>query len=130
MNMQTAITSGVEIRVKTDFRLDLSNVEMSSFFYNYHITIENHNSFTVQLLHRDWYIFDSLDDANYVSGPGVIGEQPILKSNERFDYTSGCELNSEVGFMKGFYTFLNKATGEHFQVNIPVFTLIFPPKLN
>lgn len=130
MTMQTAITSGVEIKVKTNFRLDLSNVEMGSYFYNYHIIIENHNSFSVQLLHRDWYIFDSLDDANYISGAGVIGEQPILRSNESFEYTSGCELRSEVGFMKGFYTFVNKENGVQFQVNIPVFTLMFPPKLN
>ena len=128
--MNTAITEGIEIIVEPFFRQDLSNVEIGSFFHNYHVTIENHNPFAVKLLHRDWYIFDSLSDANYVSGEGVIGEQPVLKPNERFSYTSGCELMSEVGFMKGFYTFVNLSTGKAFQVNIPIFTLMYPPKLN
>ena len=128
--MHTAITEGVEIIVRSQFRADLSNVELGSFFYNYHVIVENHNSHSVQLLHRDWYIFDSLDEANSVSGPGVIGEQPILHPSEKFEYTSGCELRSEAGFMKGFYTFHNLNSGINFQVNIPVFNLIFPPKLN
>ncbi len=128
--MNTAITEGIEIIVEPFFRQDLSNVEIGAFFHNYHVIIENHNPFSVKLLHRDWYIFDSLSDANYVSGEGVIGEQPILKPNERFSYTSGCELMSEVGFMKGFYTFINLSSGKTFQVNIPIFTLMYPPKLN
>lgn len=128
--MHTAITEGIEIIVDTQFRADLSNIELGSFFYNYHVTVENHNSFSVQLMHRDWYIFDSLDEANLVSGPGVIGEQPILRTAEKFNYTSGCELTSEVGYMKGFYTFKNLDNGIQFQVNIPIFNLIFPPKLN
>lgn len=128
--MHTAITEGIEIKVDTQFRADLSDIELGSFFYNYHVKVENHNSFSVQLMHRDWYIFDSLDEANLVSGPGVIGEQPILHPTEKFMYTSGCELRSEAGFMKGFYTFKNIKTGDQFQVNIPIFNLIFPPKLN
>ncbi len=128
--MHTAITEGIQIIVDTQFRPDLSNIEFGSFFYNYHVTVENQNSFSVQLMHRDWYIFDSLDESNLVSGPGVIGEQPILRPSEKFMYTSGCELTSEAGFMKGFYTFKNLDSDVQFQVNIPVFNLIFPPKLN
>lgn len=128
--MHTATTEGIEVIVNANFRSDLSSVERSSFFHNYHIELENHNRFSVQLIHRDWYIFDSLDDANYVSGAGVIGEQPILKPGEKYTYTSGCELTSDVGFMNGFYTFLNLKTGKTFQVNVPMFHLVYPPKLN
>ena len=67
--------------------------------------MENHNSFPVQLLHRNWYIFDSMSDASVVSGEGVVGEQPTLKSQDTYTYMSGCELYSEIGYMKGFYTF-------------------------
>jgi len=128
--MQTAITCGIEIKVRTNFRLDLSNTEQASYFFNYHIMIENHNSFSVQLLRREWYIFDSLDDAHLTGGEGVIGEQPILRAHEQFEYTSGCELRSEAGLMRGYYTFINQETGEFLKVDIPVFTLIYPPKLN
>jgi ApaG protein len=128
--METAITEGVQITVDTNFRSDLSHVIDNQFFFNYTITMENHNNFDVQLLSRDWYIFDSLNEPNFVSGKGVIGEQPILKPGQQFTYMSGCELFSEIGFMKGFYTFINLAEGNIFQVYVPIFKLIHPPRLN
>ena len=128
--METAITEGVQITVETNFRSDLSHVIDNQFFFNYTITMENHNNFTVQLLSRDWYIFDSLNEPNFVSGNGVIGEQPVLKPGQQFTYMSGCELFSEIGFMKGFYTFKNLVDGKLFQVYVPIFKLIHPPRLN
>ena len=128
--METAITEGIEITVDTNFRSDFSSIPENLYFFNYRITIQNHNNFNVQLIKRDWYIFDSLNDPNFVSGDGVVGEQPILKPSQNFTYTSGCELQSEIGFMKGFYTFKNLSSGEFFQVFIPKFKLIYPPKLN
>jgi ApaG protein len=88
------------------------------------------NSFDVQLMTRDWYIFDSLNDSRYISGAGVIGEQPILKAGEKFTYTSGCDLTSEVGLMKGFYTFKNLIDDEFFQVFVPTLLLEYPGKQN
>lgn len=70
----------------------------------------NENNFPVQLISREWYIFDSLGEPRIVTGLGVIGEQPILKLNESYDYASGCDLTSEMGLMKGIYTFKNLST--------------------
>ena len=103
--MNTLITSGVQISVKTNFRKDLSEVRESRYFFTYRVEIQNTNSHAVQLQSRDWYIFDSLGEARFVSGPGVVGEQPILKPGETFVYSSGCDLQAEIGMMKGFYTF-------------------------
>jgi ApaG protein len=128
--MNTAITEGVKISVHSQFRADLSQVLVNQYFFNYRITIENHNSFDIQLISREWYIFDSLNEPNIVSGSGVVGEQPLLKPGKNFTYTSGCELLSEIGFMKGFYTFKNLNNGKLFQVIVPTFKLIFPPRLN
>lgn len=128
--MSTLITSGIQISVRTIFRSDLSNLFEQNFFFNYLIEMENQNEFDVQLLTREWYIFDSLSEARYVSGEGVVGEQPILKPGERFNYTSGCELFSDMGMMKGFYTFKNLKSGELFQVIVPTFLLEYPNKLN
>lgn len=128
--MNTITTEGVKISVTTHFRADFSKVNENIFFFNYRIEIENNNENTVQLLHRDWYIFDSLNEPSIVSGQGVVGEQPILKSGQKYSYTSGCELCSELGQMKGFYTFKNQMTGELFQVIIPTFDLNYPGKLN
>ncbi len=128
--MSTLITSGVQISVTTNFRSDLSEVTETQFFFNYNIEIQNTNSFDVQLISRDWYIFDSLSDASYVTGSGVVGEQPVLKPGDRFNYTSGAEIASELGMMKGFYTFRNLMDGSLFQVFVPTFLLEYPFKLN
>ena len=87
--MKTATTEGVNITVNTKYRADLSNVLESQFFFNYTIEIKNENHFDVKLMHRNWYIFDSINEPKIVSGEGVIGEQPILKPGQSFTYTSG-----------------------------------------
>ncbi len=128
--MNTAISEGVQVTVYTQFRPDLSQDDQGRFFFNYRIEITNNNNFKIQLLHRDWYIFDSLKEATFVSGEGVVGEQPFLTPGEHFVYTSGVELISDVGYMKGFYTFKNLGTDSFFQVHVPVFQLITPRRLN
>ena len=128
--MNTITTEGVKITVDTQFRADLSEVNENQFFFNYHIEITNNNDYTVQLLHRDWYIFDSLNYPNKVSGEGVIGEQPILKPGQTFTYVSGCGLTSEIGQMKGYYTFKNLINHDFFKVDIPTFQLEYRGKLN
>lgn len=126
----TKVTSGVRISVKSLYRNDLSDPNEFRFFFNYLVKITNENEFDIKLLTRDWYVFDSLGEATYISGAGVIGEQPILKKGDTFEYSSGCELSSEIGFMKGFYTFLNIQSNDHFEAIIPPFSLESPSKLN
>jgi ApaG protein len=128
--MSTAITEGIQVSVRTHFRPDLSDLGLNRFFFNYRVEMVNHNPYPVQLLSRDWFIFDSLEDASYLTGEGVVGEQPVLDPGQRFSYMSGCELNSEIGSMHGFYTFRNLKSGDLLQVNIPLFHLYYPGKLN
>ena len=58
--MYNEISAGVGIQVETTFRPDLSDLVEGTYFFNYRITIVNTNDFSIQLLHRDWHIFDSL----------------------------------------------------------------------
>lgn len=126
----TAITEGIKITVVSQFRPELSGLQVDVFYFDYKISIENFNSFPVQLLRRDWFIYDSLNAPKYVSGEGVVGQQPVLEAGETYSYSSGCDLKSEIGFMRGHYTFVNKRTGIEFPVLIPRFDLITPSKLN
>jgi len=128
--MKTLTTSGIQISVVTKYREDLSDIASAQYFFNYSIVMENMNDFSVQLMVRDWYIFDSLNEVQYVNGSGVMGEQPILKPGEQFQYTSGCEIFSDLGSMKGFYTFKNLHEGGLFHVYVPKFKLEYPGKLN
>jgi ApaG protein len=130
MTKNTALTAGILIKVSTQYRADISLPEIPTHFFDYRIDIENRNSFPIQLMHRDWFIFDSLNATAHVSGDGVIGQQPIIEPGESFSYTSGCELKSEIGLMNGFYSCRNLETGELFKVDIPNFELASPFKLN
>jgi len=128
--MITAVTYGVKISVESVYRKDLSNPENSVYFFNYRVEIENTNSFDVQLLNRHWLIFDSLNPSREVKGDGVVGVQPVIKPSEKYTYVSGSDIHSEVGSMKGYYSFLRIDTNEIFKVSIPKFTMITVPKLN
>jgi ApaG protein len=128
--MITALTCGVKISVESLYRKDLSNVGNSMFFFNYRIVIENMNSFEVQLISRYWFIFDSLNPSKEISGEGVVGEQPILESGQNHVYVSGCDLHSEIGYMRGYYVFERMDTKERFKVAVPKFELVAKLKLN
>jgi ApaG protein len=128
--MISKISEGIEISVETFYQFDYSNPANHEFMFAYRITIENHNSFTVKLLKRQWYIFDSNGEHREVDGEGVVGVQPILKPNEQFQYVSGCNLKTEMGKMQGFYTMENQNNKETFTVKIPAFEMIVPAKMN
>lgn len=40
------------------------------------------------------------------SGPGVVGEQPILNPGQAFEYKSHCPLRTRCGTMEGRYEFV------------------------
>lgn len=128
--MITALTCGVKISVESLYRKDLSNVGNSMFFFNYRIVIENMNPFEVQLISRYWFIFDSLNPSKEIAGEGIVGEQPILESGQNHVYVSGCDLHSEIGYMRGYYVFERMDTKERFKVAVPKFELVAKLKLN
>lgn len=97
--------------------------------FAYHIRIRNEGSEAVQLVSRHWYITDSTGRVEEVRGPGVVGEQPMLKPGDHFDYTSGCPLPTPMGTMHGTYQMVNDR-GERFDANIAPFTLAEPLSVN
>ena len=128
--MVSKISEGVEISVETFYQADYSNPLNSEYMFAYRITIENHNKFTVKLLRRHWFIFDSNAEHREVEGEGVVGETPIIQPGEKFIYNSGCNLTTDIGKMYGHYTMRNLNTAADFTVDIPEFHLISPGKLN
>lgn len=128
--MVSAITEGIEIRVETFYQADYSKPVLNEYMFAYRITIENHNQFSVKLLKRQWKIFDSNGEQREVEGEGVIGEQPVIKPNEQFNYVSGCNLKTEMGKMEGIYEMQNLNNLQLFNVIIPEFEMIAPAKNN
>ncbi len=128
--MRGKISEGVHISVETFYQPEYSNPAAGEFMFAYKVTIENSNTFSVKLLSRHWFIFDSNGTNREVEGDGVIGVQPVLKPGESYEYISGCNLSTEMGKMHGTYLFENLHKKKTFTAIIPVFEMVVPFKLN
>ena len=117
-----AVTREIEVTASPKFLPDRSSPENGYFFWAYTITLTNRGGETVQLKTRHWRITDATGRRQEVRGAGVVGEEPVLKAGEAFEYTSGVPLQTPSGFMTGSYGMVS-ATGEHFDVEIPAFSL-------
>ncbi len=126
----TLTTNGIVVSVEAFYQRQLSEPLADKYTFSYQITLENKNDFTVQLLRRHWLIFDSNGAHHEVSGEGVVGEQPILKSGETYQYASWCNLKTEVGKMVGIYVMQRQPEGSLFRIKVPEFQLIAPQKMN
>jgi ApaG protein len=128
--MSVEITNGIKVSVECRFSERFSSIVYNKYIYQYTISITNKSNFSVQLLEREWFIFDSLDFPRIVRGEGVIGEQPIIEPGDTFSYSSSCDLQSTLGKMEGNYIFQNVTTSEILKVKIPTFQLLYPNLLN
>lgn len=124
------ITKGIKISVKTQYNGTRYRGHVTYYAFSYFISIENISSQTVKLLERFWVIYDSLNNTEYVSGEGVIGQTPTIKPNEEYNYQSNCFLISSIGAMSGKYKMIDTTTLEEFFVDIPAFQLMTTPMLN
>jgi len=120
-----AITRDIEVRVTPRFSEERSSPDKGQYFWAYTIEIVNRGSETVQLQARHWRITDALGRTQEVRGAGVVGEQPVLKPGQSFEYTSGVPLTTASGFMAGTYAMVS-AKGERFDIEIPAFSLDSP----
>ena len=128
--MITTVTYGIEISVECDYWPQQSSPRENNYFFVYFITIENKSDHAVQLIKRHWDIFDSNGEKRQVDGEGVVGETPVLEPGEKFEYNSGCNLVTEMGYMKGHYTMKRVIDNKEIVVQIPEFSLVVPAKLN
>ncbi len=123
--MYEQTTRGVTIRVAPQYLEEQSAPEAGQFMWAYTVTIANDGPETVQLLRRHWIITDALGRTQEVEGEGVVGEQPLLRPGEEFEYTSGAPLPTATGFMGGSYL-MRTQDGEDFRAAIPSFSLDSP----
>ncbi len=121
----TANTREIAVSVEPTYLEERSSPENSQYFWAYRVRIENHGPQTVQLLSRHWMISNARGELTEVKGPGVVGEQPILKPGESFEYTSGAPLDTPSGMMGGAYQ-METESGERFDIEIPTFSLLLP----
>ena len=127
--MSDTTTNGIRVQVSSQFLPDRSSPKEEQYVFAYHITITNVGTDIAQLISRHWIITNADGETEEVQGPGVVGEQPLLKPGEHFEYTSFCHMKTNVGTMHGSYTMVTP-DGEAFQARIAPFTLAVPFALN
>lgn len=120
-----AITREIAVSVEPTYLETRSSPETSQYVWAYRVIIENQGRETVHLLSRHWMITNARGELTEVKGPGVVGEQPVLRPGERFEYTSGAPLDTPWGMMGGAYQ-IETESGEHFDIEIPTFSLDRP----
>jgi len=118
-------TRSLTVTVEPTFLEEQSSPADNQYVWAYRVRIENHGDQTVQLLRRHWRITDALGRVHEVKGPGVVGEQPVLRPGDSYEYTSGTPLSTPSGIMSGSYQMENDE-GDHFDVVIPAFSLDSP----
>ncbi len=114
---------------KALFLADQSDPGKNHFVFSYTITITNTGDIAAQLVSRHWIITDAEHKVQEVKGLGVVGQQPLLKPGESFEYTSGASIPTPVGTMRGTYQ-MRAEDGRTFDAPIPPFTLSVPRTLH
>jgi ApaG protein len=126
-----AQTKRYEISVvpKAAFQAEQSDPDKEKYVFSYTITITNTGDVAAQLVSRHWIITDGEHRVQEVKGLGVVGQQPLLKPGESFEYTSGASIPTAVGTMRGTYH-MRAEDGQTFDAHIPPFTLSVPRTLH
>ena len=119
----------ITVAAEAAYLADQSDPSRNQYAFAYTVTLTNTGSVPAQLLSRHWIITDSDHHVQEVKGLGVVGQQPLLKPGELFEYTSGASLPTAVGTMRGTYQMVAE-DGHTFEAEIPVFTLSVPRVLH
>jgi ApaG protein len=119
----------ISISVNTAYIAEQSDPAVDRYVFAYTITIANTGTEAAQLISRHWIITDADNVTQEVKGLGVVGEQPLLRPGESFEYTSGTAMATPVGTMRGSYQMVAE-DGNKFDAEIPAFTLSMPRVLH
>ena len=119
----------IRVTVAARYLPDHSDPPAGRYAFAYTVTLMNTGSVAAQLVSRHWIIEDGDGQRHEVKGLGVVGQQPLIKPGDRFEYTSGTPLRTATGLMQGAYFFVAE-DGERFDVPIEPFMLTMPRVLH
>jgi ApaG protein len=119
----------IKVTAQSFFLPDHSDEENDQYVFAYTIRIENTGQVPAQVISRHWIITDADNQVQEVRGMGVVGEQPVLKPGQHFEYTSGSSINTIVGTMRGTYQMVAE-DGTKFDAVVPEFSLSVPRVLH
>jgi ApaG protein len=110
------------VAVLPNYLAEQSSPQQGLYVFSYTVTISNVGEVPAQLISRTWNVNDANGHTERIKGLGVIGQQPLLKPGQSFEYTSGTRLRTPTGTMHGSF-FCVAEDGEKFDVDVPMFVL-------
>jgi ApaG protein len=119
----------ITITARTTHIPGQSDEANNRYVFAYTIKIFNSGSVAARLVSRHWIITDAENRVQEVRGLGVVGEQPLLKPQQSYEYTSSTAIPTAVGTMRGSYQMVAE-DGVAFDAPIPEFTLSAPRVLH
>ena len=91
------------VEVSPRYLAEQSAPEQGLYMFSYTVKIANVGAVPAQLISRTWNVNDANGHTERVKGLGVVGQQPLLKPGEVFEYTSGTRLRTPTGTMHGSF---------------------------
>ncbi|MBO6947853.1 MAG: Co2+/Mg2+ efflux protein ApaG [Rhodospirillales bacterium] len=119
------ITDDIRVLVASAYIEEQSDPDENRHVWAYQVRVENLGTQPVQLLTRRWRITDGNGRAHEVIGDGVVGDKPVLKPGDHYEYSSGTPLATSTGFMTGVFQMID-GNGRRFVVQVPAFSLDGP----
>ncbi|MSR41360.1 MAG: Co2+/Mg2+ efflux protein ApaG [Phycisphaerales bacterium] len=116
-------TEGVRIQVEPSYLASKSKPALGRWIFGYRVTITNESDALVQIIARRWSIVDADGDVETVVGEGIVGQQPLLRCGESFEYSSFAPLETPWGTMEGSFT-MSRKDGTTFDARIARFYLV------
>ena len=117
------------VDVKPAYQAEQSDPAQGLYVFSYTIRITNTGQVPAQLVSRTWNVNDANGHTERVRGLGVVGQQPLLKPGEQFEYSSWTRLATPHGQMRGTY-FCITEEAQPFEAQVPEFELVFPGLLH
>jgi ApaG protein len=108
---------------------DQSQPQSHAYAFAYTVTIANSGDIAAQLVARRWWIADANGHTEEVRGLAVVGNQPLLKPGEKFEYTSWTRIATAQGTMRGTFLCVTE-DAEPFEATVPEFVLTRPEQLH
>jgi ApaG protein len=87
-----------------------SDAKTGRHAFAYTVSIRNSGDVTAQLIARHWIITDANGQVEEVRGLAVVGNQPLLRPGETFEYTSWTRLATPHGTMRGSFFCITEDT--------------------